>query len=81
MFTARARTALSSTLRTARTPLVNRSFHASSPIMVKVGDSIPDIELMEDSPGNKVSIPKVLKGKGLIIGVPAAFSKIALFLV
>lgn len=48
--------------------------------MVKVGDSIPDIELMEDSPGNKVSIPKVLKGKGLIIGVPAAFSKIALFL-
>ncbi|THZ81414.1 peroxiredoxin [Aureobasidium pullulans] len=39
-----------------------------------VGDSIPDIELMEDSPGNKVSIPKLLKGKGLIIGVPAAFS-------
>ncbi|KAH0159496.1 hypothetical protein KCU86_g19639, partial [Aureobasidium melanogenum] len=78
MFTARARTALSSTLRSARTPLVNRSFHASAPIMVKVGDSIPDIELMEDSPGNKVSIPKLLKGKGLIIGVPAAFSKIAL---
>ncbi|KAG9517200.1 peroxiredoxin, partial [Aureobasidium melanogenum] len=74
MFTARARTALSSTLRSARTPLVNRSFHASAPIMVKVGDSIPDIELMEDSPGNKVSIPKLLKGKGLIIGVPAAFS-------
>ncbi|THY15946.1 peroxiredoxin [Aureobasidium pullulans] len=73
MFTARTRSALSSTLRNARTPFVNRSFHASAPIMVKVGDSIPDIELMEDSPGNKVSIPKLLKGKGLIIGVPAAF--------
>jgi len=29
---------------------------------------------MEDSPGNKVSIAQHLKGKGLIIGVPAAFS-------
>ncbi|CAD0083087.1 unnamed protein product, partial [Aureobasidium vineae] len=53
MFTARARTALSSTLRSSRTPLVNRSFHASAPIMVKVGDSIPDIELMEDSPATR----------------------------
>ena len=34
----------------------------------------PNVELMEGSPGNKVSIADELKGKGLIIGVPAAFS-------
>jgi 2-Cys peroxiredoxin 5 len=43
-------------------------------VFVKVGDKIPDVELMEGSPGNKVSIAKELKGKGLIIGVPAAYS-------
>ncbi|KAJ9627109.1 hypothetical protein H2203_003570 [Taxawa tesnikishii (nom. ined.)] len=51
-----------------------RPFHASSRAFVKVGDAIPDVELVENSPGNKVSIAKELKGKGLIIGVPAAFS-------
>jgi len=35
-----------------------------------------DVELMESSPGNKVNLSKELAGKpkGLIIGVPAAFS-------
>ena len=42
--------------------------------MVKVGDSIPSIELYENTPGTKVDLSKELKGKGLIIGVPAAFS-------
>jgi peroxiredoxin 5 len=51
-----------------------RGFHSSARAHVAVGDAIPDIELMENSPGNKVSIAKVLKGRGLIIGVPAAFS-------
>lgn len=33
------------------------------------------MELFEDSPGNKVNLSKELaQGKGLIIGVPAAFS-------
>ena len=41
---------------------------------VAVGDPIPDSELMEGSPGNKLSLAQQLKGKGLIIGVPAAFS-------
>jgi len=43
---------------------------------VKVGDSIPDLDvLVENTPGNKVNLAEVLgKGKGLIIGVPAAFS-------
>jgi len=51
-----------------------RLFHSSPAIMVKVGDSIPSVELMEGSPGNKIDLAKTLTGKGLIIGVPAAFS-------
>ncbi|KAK4548836.1 hypothetical protein LTR36_008609 [Oleoguttula mirabilis] len=50
------------------------AFHATARPLVKVGDAVPDVELMENSPGNKVSIAQELKGKGLIIGVPAAFS-------
>ncbi|KAL9100032.1 MAG: hypothetical protein Q9163_004549 [Psora crenata] len=42
--------------------------------MVKAGDAIPSIELFENTPGTKVDLSKELKGKGLIIGVPAAFS-------
>ncbi|PVH97289.1 Redoxin [Periconia macrospinosa] len=52
-----------------------RLFHQSPPAFVKVGDKIPNVELMEGSPGNKVNIADELKtGKGLIVGVPAAFS-------
>ena len=51
-----------------------REFHLSARGCVSVGDLVPDVELVEDSPGNKVSIAKELRGKGLIIGVPAAFS-------
>lgn len=47
---------------------VAAGFHSSAPAFVKVGDKIPDVELMEGSPGNKVSIAEELKGKGLIIG-------------
>lgn len=44
--------------------------------MVKAGDSIPNISLTEKAPDNKVDLQKELaSGKGLIIGVPAAFSK------
>jgi 2-Cys peroxiredoxin 5 len=44
--------------------------------MVKVGDSIPKVELTEGNPGGKVNLREELaEGKGLIIGVPAAFSK------
>jgi len=43
--------------------------------MVKVGDSIPNVELQEGNPGGKVNLADVLKsGKGIILGVPAAFS-------
>jgi hypothetical protein len=44
--------------------------------MVKAGDSIPSVELVEKAPSNKVSLAKELaSGKGLIVGVPAAFSE------
>lgn len=60
--------------------LSSRAFHTSPRSFVKVGDKIPSLELMEDSPGNKVDIAKELgSGKALIIGVPAAFSKYLLF--
>jgi 2-Cys peroxiredoxin 5 len=49
-------------------------FHMTRPAFVKVGDAIPNVDLVEDSPGNKVNLSKELKGKGVIIGVPAAFS-------
>jgi 2-Cys peroxiredoxin 5 len=42
---------------------------------VKVGDSIPNLDiLVEDSPGNKVNLAAELSGNGIIVGVPAAFS-------
>ena len=44
--------------------------------MVKTGDAIPSVELVETTPGTKVNLAKELSsGKGLIIGVPAAFSE------
>ena len=55
-----------------------RLFHTSRTAYVKVGDRLPDLAdvLMESSPGNKVNLAQELSiGKGLIIGVPAAFSK------
>lgn len=43
--------------------------------MVNSGDAIPNVDLIKNSPGNKVNISKELNGaNGLIIGVPAAFS-------
>ena len=58
-------------------PAVTRhraQFHSSARAMVKVGDAVPSIELVEASPGNKVNLANEIKGKALIIGVPAAFS-------
>ncbi|EMF12414.1 Redoxin [Sphaerulina musiva SO2202] len=43
--------------------------------MVKAGDSIPNVELVEGAPDKKVNLAKELAtGKGVIVGVPAAFS-------
>lgn len=51
-----------------------RPFHTSSRALAKVGDAIPSVELVEKSPGNKVNLRDEIKGKAVIIGVPAAFS-------
>ncbi|KAL8696137.1 MAG: hypothetical protein Q9224_002955, partial [Gallowayella concinna] len=56
-----------------RSTTARRTFSTTSPAFVNVGDRIPDIDLVEGSPGNKVNLAKELKGKGLVIGVPAAF--------
>lgn len=46
--------------------------------MVKVGDPIPNVELVEGTPDKKVNIAQELaSGKGVIVGVPAAFSECA----
>ena len=55
-----------------------RQFHASRCSFIKVGDRLPDLPdvLMENSPGNKVNLAEELASdRGLIIGVPAAFSE------
>jgi 2-Cys peroxiredoxin 5 len=42
---------------------------------VKVGDVVPDVELMEGTPGTKINLAKELSsGRGIIVGVPAAYS-------
>lgn len=53
-----------------------RPFHTTRVAPVRVGDPIPDLEvLVEDSPGNKVNLAKEFSGNdGVIVGVPAAFS-------
>ncbi|KAI9772078.1 MAG: hypothetical protein M1840_001366 [Geoglossum simile] len=70
------------TIRTLR-PVANRagltqrsSFHSSPSVFVRVGDRIPDTDvLVEGSPGNKINLAQEIRGKrSLIIGVPAAFS-------
>ncbi|KHJ33317.1 putative tsa family protein [Erysiphe necator] len=59
-----------------RSYIPQRSFHSSTKAFVKIGERIPDIDvLVEDSPGNKVRLREVIgNDKALIIGVPAAFS-------
>jgi len=70
-----ARTLLRTTGRVQSLSLQARLFHSTPAVMVKVGDSIPDIPLVEGSPGDKINLAEELaSGKGLIIGVPAAFS-------
>ncbi|SPO05226.1 related to peroxiredoxin 5, mitochondrial precursor [Cephalotrichum gorgonifer] len=53
----------------------SRPFHTTRAVPVRVGDPVPDIDLVEDSPGNKVNLAEEFSGSdGIIVGVPAAFS-------
>ncbi|PKS13015.1 hypothetical protein jhhlp_000356 [Lomentospora prolificans] len=66
-----------SLLRPAISPVVpHRAFHATRAAAVRVGDPVPNLEVLcEDSPGNKVNLAEEFGGgDGIIIGVPAAFS-------
>ncbi|CAH2325128.1 peroxiredoxin-5, mitochondrial [Pelobates cultripes] len=41
----------------------------------KVGDSLPDVQVFEGNPGNKISLSDVFSGKkGVLFGVPGAFT-------
>ncbi|KAJ8246973.1 hypothetical protein GJAV_G00257350 [Gymnothorax javanicus] len=42
---------------------------------IKVGDSLPAVEVQEGDPGNKVSMDQLFKGKkGVLFAVPGAFT-------
>ncbi|KAK3321663.1 redoxin [Apodospora peruviana] len=54
-----------------------RSFHSTRPAFIKVGDPLPDLDvLMEDTPGHKVNLAEEAKKSNnmILLGVPAAFS-------
>lgn len=54
-----------------------RSFQTSRRLAINVGDEVPSLEVLaEGSPGNKVNLADEFKKvkRGLIIGVPGAFS-------
>lgn len=63
-------------LHASRARVSSRTFHSSPRALVKVGDAIPDLNVLaEGSPGNKINMAEEVRGgKALIIGVPAAFS-------
>ncbi|KAJ5482910.1 hypothetical protein N7539_006356 [Penicillium diatomitis] len=62
-------------LATQATRVRAAPFHSTSRNLVQKGDAIPDLEvLVENSPGNKTNLAKEIKGKAVIVGVPAAFS-------
>lgn len=64
--------------RVPRTRPQVASFHNTAPAFVQKGDAIPDLDvLVEASPGNRVNLAREIKGKGLIIGTPAAFSMLS----
>jgi 2-Cys peroxiredoxin 5 len=71
---------VSSALRgatTATTRTTRSSFHTTARADIKVGDPLPDLDvLMEGSPGTRVNLAKEAQKTNnmLLIGVPAAFS-------
>lgn len=57
-------------------PAVTRGFHTTPRALVKVGDEIPNLEVLhEDTPGTKINLAEEFaSADGYIVGVPAAFS-------
>ncbi|XP_068632515.1 peroxiredoxin-5, mitochondrial [Battus philenor] len=55
----------------------SRALHTSPLAMapIKVGDSLPSVDLFEDSPANKVNICDLISGKKVVLfAVPGAFT-------
>lgn len=73
---------LTLTARSGLTSATARGFHSTRPAFVKVGDAIPNLDVLtEGSPANKVNLSQELaSGNGVIIGVPGAFSECYLLL-
>ncbi|CAG9761887.1 unnamed protein product [Ceutorhynchus assimilis] len=56
-------------------PVVQRLLQTSTINMVKVGDNVPNVDLFEDLPTNKVNLADLAKGKKIIVfAVPGAFT-------
>ncbi|XP_041467850.1 peroxiredoxin-5, mitochondrial-like isoform X1 [Lytechinus variegatus] len=54
-----------------------RSFSSGSPrnMPIKVGDAVPSVEVCENTPGGKVNVAELFKGKtGVLFAVPGAFT-------
>uniref|UniRef100_V5H1A9 Peroxiredoxin-5 n=1 Tax=Anoplophora glabripennis TaxID=217634 RepID=V5H1A9_ANOGL len=52
-----------------------RFFQTTSSKMVQVGDSVPNVDLYEDLPTNKVNLAQLASGKKIIVfAVPGAFT-------
>ncbi|KAI1377860.1 Redoxin-domain-containing protein [Hypoxylon crocopeplum] len=63
--------------RPAATAPARRPFHSTPRALVKVGEAIPDLDvLQEGSPGNQVNLAREFEksATGVVVGVPAAFS-------
>ena len=55
------------------------AFPGTARARVQAGDALPDVDLAENAPDNKVNLKKELgpgSGRAVIVGVPAAFSKL-----
>ncbi|XP_056140874.1 peroxiredoxin-5, mitochondrial [Lampris incognitus] len=56
---------------------VGRLLHtaAAANMPIKVGESLPEVEVQEGEPGNKVAMDQLFKGKkGVLFAVPGAFT-------
>jgi len=52
-----------------------RMFHLSRPLAIKEGDALPNTEVVEGEPSNKIKVADLFgKKRGILIGVPGAFT-------
>ncbi|XP_030855516.1 peroxiredoxin-5, mitochondrial-like [Strongylocentrotus purpuratus] len=64
-------------LRRAAFVTCSRSFSSGSTrnMPIKAGDPVPSVEVCESTPGDKVNVAELFKGKtGVLFAVPGAFT-------